>query len=462
MDPVTIAAVVAFSLAGSLMGTFSGMVPGIHVNTLAALMAATFPAMASGLSGFLPDGTVTVAVCCCMMAAGVVHSFVDFVPSVFLGAPDSEDAVSVMPGHRLLLEGRGMDAVRAAAIGSLVGCSAAVLLSIPLHYAMSGSMGAVVENVTPYVLAVAAFVLVSSEFRKGVRTGLFGLAAFLVSGCLGYACMTLPIPCTGVLGEGSVLFPLLTGLFGFPVMLSSARGKGRMPKQSEGREDPVGPVPGLAGVVTGCIAGWFPGITSTVGASMAACVLSESRPERYIATVASIGTVTSVLALVTLSVSGSGRTGVALAIADVAGDAVSGMSETFLLLLLATAVASLAGYYLTIRAGSLMSAMVSRVDVRNLNRAVIGLVSALILLLTGPFGLAVALFSTVVGFLPDAGGVNRVVLCGSLLLPVMMFSLRSLELRLGLGHELGVVHDEPLVLPGADGPAGVGDLHRED
>ncbi len=62
-----------------------------------------------------------MVVACCIFAASTVHSFVDFVPSVFIGAPDPDEALSVLPGHRLLMEGRGMAAVRAAAVGSAVG-----------------------------------------------------------------------------------------------------------------------------------------------------------------------------------------------------------------------------------------------------------------------------------------------------------------------------------------------------
>ena len=119
MDPTLTALCVLMALLGCAIGTFSGMVPGIHVNTLAALLLASYPAIEAMIP--LEPSDSAVAVACCVMSASVVHSYVDFVPSVFIGAPDSEDAVSVLPGHRLLLQGRGMEAVRSAAIGSLVG-----------------------------------------------------------------------------------------------------------------------------------------------------------------------------------------------------------------------------------------------------------------------------------------------------------------------------------------------------
>lgn len=459
MDPTVVAVCVAMSLAGCAMGTFSGIVPGIHVNTLAAVMLAAYPA----IEGALPEDCAAVAVGSCIMSASVVHSFVDFVPSVFIGAPDSEDAVSVLPGHRLLLAGRGMEAVRAAAIGSLVGCSASILLALPLQWALVNGAGDLLERLTPVVLLAACAVLLMNEWRRG--SGIWGAVAFLVSGALGLGCMVLPIPVDGALGEGSVMMPLLTGLFGIPVMLSTSEGT-RIPEQRDLVRDPVGPGPGIRGVVMGTLAGWFPGITATVGASMSAAVFPERDPARFISTVASVGTVTSVLALVTLAVSGNGRSGTALAIGEVLGDSLEGFaSGPFLLLLLAAAVGSAAGYHLTILTGRAMSRMVGRMRPRALSRAVLVLLVALTLLLCGPAGLVVLMCSTVVGFIPEACGTGRVILCGCLILPVLMFEFglaRSLQLRPGLGHEPLVVDDEALVGAGSYLPCGVPDRHPED
>lgn len=419
MDPGIVGICLVMSVAGAGLGLFSGLAPGIHVNTLAAMLLAVHPAIA----GILPEGmgeeAAALAVSSCIMSASVVHSFVDFVPSVFIGAPDGEDAVSVLPGHRLLLQGRGMEAVRAAAIGSLIGASAAILMSVPLQWLLLHGLEDPLERLTPLVLIVACAVVVAGERRRGGVV--WGTAVFAVSGMLGLACMTLEIPMHGIVGDGSVMMPLLTGLFGIPVLLDGS-SSGRFPAQRDRVRDPVGPVPGLRGVLMGSVAGWFPGITSTVGASMSAAVFPETRPERFISTVASIGTVTSVLSLVTLSVSGNGRSGTALAIGEIAGDSLGGfMSQGFLVLLFVTAAASLMGYWMTVWSGRVMSGAMSGVDPGRMGRAVIVLLVAITFVLNGPWGLAVLGCSTLVGLLTKVCGTGRMVLCGCLLLPVLMF-----------------------------------------
>ena len=178
-------------------------------------------------------------------------------------APDGEDAVSMLPGHRLLLKGRGMEAVRAAAIGSLVGAAAAVLIAVPLQILLSGPAGEALDSLTPLVLILVSGILLVSEHRRG--SGVWGPVAFCVSGLLGLMCMTVPASFDGILGEDGVMMPLLTGLFGIPVLLEGT-GQARIPRQSDRVRDPVGAVPGLKGVAMGAVAGWFSGITSTVGA----------------------------------------------------------------------------------------------------------------------------------------------------------------------------------------------------
>lgn len=417
MDPLLMSMCACMALIGCAMGLFSGIVPGIHVNTLAALMLTSYPIIESVIP-LDADGSA-VAAACCVMSASVVHSFIDFVPSVFIGAPDSEDAISVLPGHRLLLEGKGMAAVRAAAVGSLIGCSASILTAIPLQWILLSGGSDLLEKLTPLVLIIACAVVIGNEWGRG--TGLRGPFLFILSGFLGLACMTLPIPIDGIIGDGSVMMPLLTGLFGIPVLLETPAGT-RIPRQKDREMDPAGPWPGLKGVVMGTVAGWFPGITATVGASMSAAVFPEKRPERFISTVASVGTVTSVLSLVTLSVSGNGRSGTALVIGEMIGDSMQGfMSGPFILLLLSAAIASLLGYWLTIASGKVFARTVGRVKADKLSRWMLVMLVILTLLLNGPAGLFILLCSTVVGLLPGMLGTGRIILCGCLIFPVLLF-----------------------------------------
>ena len=81
-------------LLGLLAGTVTGLIPGIHVN-LVSLLALTF-------SPYLMQYTTPVSMAVCIISMSVTHSFLDFIPCLFLGAPDSDTALSILPGHKLL------------------------------------------------------------------------------------------------------------------------------------------------------------------------------------------------------------------------------------------------------------------------------------------------------------------------------------------------------------------------
>lgn len=417
MGPDILILILFTSILGALAGTFTGLVPGIHVNTLASVMLISYPTLESLFSHIADTETIPVLISSCIMSASVVHSFVDFVPSVFVGAPDPDEALTVLPGHRLLMEGKGMSAVRAAAAGSAVGAATAILLAIPMQFLMINGLGDILDEFT---FSVVLFTLIAIVFDNDkMRDVAWTIALITLSGAMGYICMNGNLPAEGLLGTGTLLFPLLTGLFGMPALLESAK-VGKIPEQTDA-ESGVGPLPGIKGCITGCIAGWYPGVTATAGAALSSMITPEKDPARFISLVASIGTVTSIFSIVTLSVSGSGRSGTVLVIKDIIGNDLDGFcSEGFLLLLLSCAIATGIGYVITIAAGKAMAGMTGRIDPGKMNKTIIVFILALTVVMTGPVGLTVLFISTVIGFLPITAGVGRIPLAGCLMVPVLI------------------------------------------
>ena len=91
-------------LGGYLLGIISGLLPGIHNNNFALALVALAPFLAEkGLSPFY------VAVI--ILSNALSQTFHDIIPSIFLGAPDGDTTLTVLPGHRLLIEGAGAEAV---------------------------------------------------------------------------------------------------------------------------------------------------------------------------------------------------------------------------------------------------------------------------------------------------------------------------------------------------------------
>jgi len=170
VEPLIFLLVVYFSLAGAIIGILSGLVPGIHVNTMALILSAAYPLLSSMVGGFLVQVGLSVEhsallISATIVAASVMHSFLDFIPSVFMGATDDTTALSVLPGHRLLMAGRGLQAIRSAATGSLIGTSSAVLLTVPASLIMGPPLNLylLLRPFLPVLLSCLLIVLILSE-----------------------------------------------------------------------------------------------------------------------------------------------------------------------------------------------------------------------------------------------------------------------------------------------------------
>lgn len=171
MDPLSLAlAVVAFALLGTVAGVATGLIPGLHVNTVAAfVLALQVPLL--GLAGELFAWAAPAPADLAVMAAALVvgnvvaHTFLDYVPSIFLGAPEAETALSVLPGHRMLLQGRGMEAIRLSAQGSGAAVLLSLLLLLPIAAVMGppGNVYAALRPALPLFLVLVAALLILTE-----------------------------------------------------------------------------------------------------------------------------------------------------------------------------------------------------------------------------------------------------------------------------------------------------------
>jgi putative membrane protein len=419
------------SMIGSLVGTVSGLVPGIHVNTLALGLMVIEPWLSSVMEGTImagemDAGVIPLLISVIIVSAAMVHSFLDFIPSIFLGAPDSSDALSVLPGHRMLMGGRGMEAVRCSASGSLVGALVAILLAAPSHLLM-GEMGIydALAPLIPLILLGVICVLVISERHGGWKGMGWSLALIASSGLLGHLVLNATLPLNDLNGLGqSLLFPLLTGLFGMPTLMLSLHNPS-IPEQAK----PIlirSPIrPSLKGVLSGGLVGWFPGVTSTTGAVMGSLSREDHDAPSFITTVSAVGSSAAVFSMIALSVTGKGRTGAMLAVIEIMGEDLPLMqhfpSQHFALLLLSALISSAIGFYLTLRAGKAFSRFVSRHDMARVSKGIIVLVLAMVVVFNGFQGIPLILASTLLGLVPPMAGVGRVHLTGCLLVPVILF-----------------------------------------
>ena len=190
MEPaILLLLILLFTLLGVFIGVGTGLVPGIHVNSVALLIFLGQGALGGVItlvfSWASPTAIdVSLLLCSLIAATAVSHTFISFVPSVFLGAPDEDTVLSVLPGHRMLLAGKGFEAVLLCARGCLWGFVASLALILPLRMLM-GSPVYAYEKLRPVmagVLALVVTLLIYSENERRVATGHFKVKAHEIGG----------------------------------------------------------------------------------------------------------------------------------------------------------------------------------------------------------------------------------------------------------------------------------------
>ena len=400
------------TLAGVILGTISGLIPGLHTNTFAAVIsAASVPlAMVFGAEG----------ICCLLVSCMIVHTFLDAVPSTFIGVPDADTVLSVLPAHRLYLSGKGEEAVRLSALGSLWGFVYAIPLFAAFYFVLPMFQNEIDWAIGLVILTAAGLLIVFS------KTPFWALMMFLASGLLGVFSMRFSYFSFGVFGAGEVLLPLLTGLFGIPVLLHALRANPAYAEQSfsgifvSKKETAVNTI---KGTFAGAIVGWLPGFSSGTANALLAFHRSgdyELNPRGYLLSTSAANTANAVLGLAALYAVGRMRSGALAAVAE--------FPLPNIFMLLAAAGASAAAAYMLTVLFSKTGKYIAKVNQKMLSASVLIFLIILTAVFCGPFGLMILILSTAVGWIPAKLGIPRLYCMGAIMLPVMLFSFGLLQL----------------------------------
>ncbi len=399
-DPMAAAMALGFVAVGILLGTASGLTPGLHVNTLAVLLASIAP--------HVPGAPHLVGAA--MIAAGVVHSFLDIVPALAIGVPDAAMAVTALPGHRLVLGGRGREALRLSALGSGGAILAAVVFGLPITRLMEHVAPVLVDNIGVVLAAIAA-VMVATERTPRAKVG--GVAALIASGLLGLA--TLDLGPSGILPGGDMLLPLLSGLFGIPILAVAATGRGVPPQEGTAlATDPASmSVWTAVGGLSGAIVAYIPGVSAAVAAAIAFVALPGQTGDRgFVVAVSGVNTANTVFALFALVALGAPRTGVLVAFER------AKLPPNLPLLLVTILLSAAVAMILVPTLGDRYMRTVGTIDNTVLSLGVASLLVVLAGAFTGFQGVLVLGLAALVGGIPVIADARRVHLMGVLFVPI--------------------------------------------
>jgi len=374
---------ILFVLAGTVAGLITGLVPGIHLNTVSILVP---------LAAAKNDFNLALFV----ISMSVSHSFSDFIPSILLGAPSEENYLSVLPGHALLLKGKGTIAIRLAVSGALFGGILSIAIA-GIYLRFAEKFFPIIRAITPWLLILSLALMVA--FEKGNRKKVLGIAVILVSAALGETALNF-------LAFPNPLFALVTGFFGASTLIQSIRENNSIPVQSEGEEKMEAKVVWRGtgfGFIAGSVVSMIPSMGSNQAAFMVEKVFGRLNRMEYLAMLGSASVSGTVLSYFFLFVTGLPRTGSAVAVKSLGSLAESQLPAVFLAVLVAAGISFMFCRWLS---GKAVKAL-EKINYSKASAFALAFICIMTFLLCGPIGIAVMGIGSLIGITPQILGLKR-------------------------------------------------------
>jgi putative membrane protein len=391
-------------LLGLLAGTITGLSPGIHINLVAAILV-------SSLGYFV--GVPLIALAVFITSMSITHTFLDFIPSIFLGAPEEDSFLSILPGHQLLLEGRGFDAFIYTIYGSLTALIIILVFS-PLFVLFLPPIYAVAKNAMPFILIFISFYLI---FRE--KDFVISLVVFVLAGFLGFLTFNLPIQ--------QPLMPLLSGLFGLSGLILALKSKSQIPKQ---KISPLSKIrltrkeflKSLAAIlISSPLCSFLPGIGSGHAATIGSEIIPQDR-RGFLFLVGATNTIIMGLSFITVYTIGKARSGSAAAIESIL-QTIS--VQNLIILLITMIIAGILAAIIGIRLAKLAAIYLPRVNYTKINLVVIAILLIFNIIFTNWLGLLVFLIATALGLFAILSNSRRINLMGALIVPAILYYLTN-------------------------------------
>ena len=398
--------IILFIFFGIIFGTLTGLIPGIHINLVGVSLVAL---SASLLSSVNPIYLVVF-----ISSMAITHTFIDFIPSIFLGCPDTDTELSVLPGHELLKKGQGYQAIILTCYGSLAAIFILVLIAFPSIFLISKTYG-FLQKIIPYLLILVSFLLISLERKK-----FKAVVVFLLAGFLGLIVLNLASGASFFILKEPLL-PLLTGLFGASMLVTSIQTKTKIPKQKitkpKIKKNLLSPL--LGAIIASPFSSFLPGL----GSGQAAIIgntISRTDRKGFLVLLGATNTLVMGFSFVSLYIISRTRTGAAVAIQKIIGE----FSWKILVLILSTALISgIVAFFLTIFLARFFSKRIDKMNYSKLSLITLIILTIIILLVSNIFGLIVLIISTLTGIYCISLGVRRTNMMGCLLIPTIVFYL---------------------------------------
>jgi len=383
---------------GIIFGIITGLIPGVHTNLISVILIALSPPL---LQYFSPLSLVIFIV-----SMSITNIFIEFIPSVFLGAPDEDTALSIMPGHELLMEGKANTAIFLSSTGSLIGSILLIALAPIMMIFLNSIYSFFVKMMFFFLVWISIFMICTTS--KKVLTTIF----FLLSGFFGLGALNI--------GISEPLLPLLTGLFGTSGIIYSIKEKTKIPKQEDYAEKPkikdlFKPI--VSGLLVSPICSFLPGLGSSQATIVSSKIFKEITRKQFLILNGIINALVMGLSFVALFTIQKSRTGSANAISKIL---TLTQNDVILIISLITVV-GIIDFFLSIYISRKVSKIINKINYQKLSYLILFFLVIIVIIISRLKGILVLSIGTCLGLSAQYYGVKKGILMGCLLIPTIIY-----------------------------------------
>lgn len=421
-----------FSLLGFLIGLIISLVPGMHINTTSLLLLSiqtTFWSLSEYL-GIEPI-LVPLMISSTIVSAYIASTFSNIIPATFLGAPEEDVALTLLPAHSLLLKGRGYEAIVLSAIGSFGSAVLTLSLLVPIKFLLADPLNLYqnLKSLMPWILIAVIAIMVLTEKTK--KAMVISVAVLILSGVYGMVVLKLPLnPLIDF--PSTPLFPALAGLFGFSTLISSFISRTEIKSQTiiEPELTESEKKSSIISTITGTLSGIFvsivPGITTAIGTIIALVFRGRTDEKQTIITLSSVNTSAAIATIANLFIIQKARSGVAVIVNNlIRPDRWSNILPPYSLvyLLIPIVISTSLSFPLTCYLGKTIAKRIGRISYQGIIKISIIFILLLVLVFSGTIGIVILLVGASIGLLPIFLGARRSSCMGILLIPLLLHFL---------------------------------------
>lgn len=389
-------------ISGILLGTITGLTPGIHINLVAALIVAYSYKILQVLDPLTIIITIT--------SMAITHTILDIIPSTLLGIPNADNITMLLPAHKLTTQGKAKLAIIYGLLGSALGILTTIIF-IPL---IINIIPFVYEKIKDYIgillIIISTYVILKSNNR------LVSLIFFITTGIVGIISFNIRT-------INQPLLPLLSGIFGLCALILSIKNQTKLPEQKEVKLE-ISKLTtikySLTTTLSSLLTNFLPGLTSSYTALISNNISKIKNPEHHIILSNASNSSAVIISFIALYTINKARSGAVASIQYFT----NALSNTTLILIIGTSLITLTiATIFALKLTNKAVKIINKINYQKISILIIILIIFLVFIITSFEGILILIVATSIGILAEKFKADKISLTGCLVLPVILYLL---------------------------------------